>query len=551
MPFYLYETTTAKCAFSNNDNAKQYFQTIRQMVGMDDDNGQRRSGRQYQFLFVFNFLVDISYLMEALSPEIFTFHRVVIFYGNVGPDSAMDVWKRRLSGSGKTVEFINLIPTDPPRTKTDPLPQKMRYGCHHTKMFIIGHENAGMSACRVVVQTTSLTRDDIKYKTQAAYCRDFPLKMTTTKTTTETKSNASVDEDSKLPAVVNPYKQQKVGDLPFDEDDTPFEDDLVAYLESYHYMTRQTWYFAAGDRLASSAGCNNEPMSWLKLIRKYDYSSAYVVLIPSVPGQHARGSYNNLGYLKLRRAIMENVCPLHHEDDGSKTPTSPIVCQFSSIGSLNQPWLDRFLSAIEYRSARRFDPIKDHDKGKGKGKGSLPPLPSRIKMILPTVEEVRTSVEGYCGGGAVPGRVANLEKDFLWPLLHRWSSRDDVLWTKWHIPHIKSYTQPSSSNANELEWFVLSSQNLSIAAWGQLQTTSVQSRKDNKVLFMCNWELGVFMAPATLAKMNHPAVGGKKVRMVTYPGLSSTINVDCDDENENISTTADVILQPEPVSIQC
>ena len=557
VPFHLYETTTAKSVYqnNNNDNVKQYFRTIRQMVGMDDDNNQRRSSeRQYQFLFVFNFLIDLSYLVEELSPEIFTFHRVVIFYGNGGPECAMEAWKRRLSGTGNTVEFINLIPTDPPRTKTNPLSQKMRYGCHHTKMFILGYEdhNAGTPMCRVVVQTTNLTRDDIEYKTQAAYCQDFPLKLTTTTSKTTTKSNVSVDEDSKLPAIVNPYKKQKVGGVPFDEDDTPFEDDLVTYLESYHYTTRQTWYFA-GNRLTASSSVgggidNNKPMSWLQLLRKYDYSSAYVMLIPSVPGQHASDSYNNLGYLKLRRAIMEHVCPQHHDDDDGRnttTPTSsPIICQFSSIGSLNQLWLDRFLSAIEYRSARRFDPIKDHDKGKGKGKDSLPPLPSRIKMIWPTVEEVRTSVEGYSGGGAVPGRVANLEKDFLQPLLHRWSSRNDLLRTKRHIPHIKSYIQPSSTNTNEIEWFVLSSQNLSIAAWGQLQKTSVQSRKDDKVLFMCNWEMGVFFSPTTLAKMNHPAVGGKNVRMVAYPGLSSIINVDSDDENDNDSTTTtvDVIL---------
>lgn len=267
-----------------------------------------------------------------------------------------------------------------------------------------------------------------------------------------------------------------------------------------------------------------------------------------MPGHHASDSYNDLGYLKLRRAIVEWVCP-HRREGGTAKPSVPILCQFSSIGSLNKVWLDKFLSAIDSSSTRDTDPIRHAAVVGSKGEDARSQFTSRAKIIWPTVEEIRTSVEGYCGGGSVPGKVQNLSKDFLQPLFHRWSSgrsggkSDDPLKTARHIPHMKSYIQPSSSDTNEIEWLVLTSHNLSIAAWGQIQNRSAQSRKDDKVLFMCNWELGVFMSSATLAKAN---TAGKKVRMKAYPGLSSVINVDSDDENENNSTN---VILPIPFNM--
>jgi tyrosyl-DNA phosphodiesterase-1 len=451
--------------------------------------------------------------------------------------------------------------------------------------------------CRVVVHTANLTRDDVEYKTQGAYCQDFPLKgmmAATTGTDDAGKNGGGGPKKTNNAAIENPYKRKRVqvigerkgvptstkrgggGGSPFDDedDDTPFEDDLVTYLESYRYTTRQTWFANAGVNNASSSGGgggggggfdnNDKPTTWLSLLRLYDYSSAYVVLIPSVPGQHGSDVYGDFGYLKLRRAIAENVCPRRPDGGMGTAAAVPIVCQFSSIGSLNKLWLDRFLSAIDSSSTLRYDPIKDHDRAK-KGEGDAaktmppPPLSSRMKIVWPTVEEIRTSVEGYDAGHAIPGRVANLDKDFLRPLYHRWSSNnnngggggEDPFKTARHAPHIKSYVQPSSASGdNDIEWFVLSSHNLSIAAWGQLQKPPAQSRKDDKVLFMCNWELGVFMSPATLAKANHPAVADKTVRLVAYPGPSSSvINVDDSDDDENNEDSTTVIILPIPYDV--
>jgi tyrosyl-DNA phosphodiesterase-1 len=144
-------------------------------------------------------------------------------------------------------------------------------------------------------------------------------------------------------------------------------------------------------------------MSWLQLIRQYDYSTAYAILIPSVPGRHRRNVYDNFGYLKLRQAIILSTSP--QKQNGKRTtPPAPLICQISSIGSLNVKWLDQFLSAIDSSSTHELDPEHDISSSGKDGKKSVHtdkqrPLSSRLKIVWPTMEEIRTSIEGYSGGG--------------------------------------------------------------------------------------------------------------------------------------------------------
>eukprot|EP00268_Persea_americana_P000181 TRINITY_DN10073_c1_g1_i1.p1 TRINITY_DN10073_c1_g1~~TRINITY_DN10073_c1_g1_i1.p1 ORF type:complete len:164 (+),score=23.10 TRINITY_DN10073_c1_g1_i1:318-809(+) len=60
------------------------------------------------------------------------------------------------------------------------------------------------------------------------------------------------------------------------------------------------------------------------------------------------------------------------------------------------------------------------------------------------------------------------------------------------MPHIKSYTRYNGQN---LAWFLLTSSNLSKAAWGALQ-------KNNSQLMIRSYELGVLFLPSTLKDQN-------------------------------------------------
>jgi hypothetical protein len=97
----------------------------------------------------------------------------------------------------------------------------------------------------------------------------------------------------------------------------------------------------------------------------------------------------------------------------------------------------------------------------------------------------------------VPGRSKNLNKDFILPKLHRWKSTSvngDPLDKGMHVPHIKTYYQIDNEENESMRWFVVSSHNLSKAAWGEIQNRYDQ----DEVLTIQSWELGVFVSPSTL-----------------------------------------------------
>ena len=294
----------------------------------------------------------------------------------------------------------------------------MPYGVHHTKMFLIGFSDRTL---RVIIHTANLRMCDIHLKAQGAYIQDFPLKQ-------------------------NPYAAK-----------CEFENDLISYIESYQYHTSHTW---DGD---------NRTLS--QELRRYDFSSARAVLIPSIPGRHSL-TKPPLGHLKLRRAIQEHTV-------ATNSVQNAVVCQFSSMGSLTIKWLaDEFLV-----STSQID---------------SPPgtsLAERIKFVYPTVEEVRSSLEGYQGGCSVPGTQKNVLKKFLQPLYCRWSSDDltNPCEKSHNIPHIKTYYQLNEDDSS-MKWFVLTSHNMSKAAWGE-----VQYGQFGRHIHIRHWELGVFVSPTLVA----------------------------------------------------
>ena len=104
--------------------------------------------------------------------------------------------------------------------------------------------------------------------------------------------------------------------------------------------------------------------------------------------------------------------------------------------------------------------------------------------------------------------------------------------------------QPSH-DGRSIDWLCLTSHNLSIAAWGQVQKRSKNQTTDERILFIRHWELGVFFSADTLACGN-----GNQVRMVPLAdndkGDNDVICLDSDDEE---SEDEDVIRFPLPYSL--
>ena len=149
VPFHLFETSSILTSASSTSHArrtddvtKQYFRTLREIMGLPSSGATGNNKkppldqRKFQWLIVSNFLIDFTYFLEQTSPEILEFHRVVVFYGeSADGDQGMDAWRESLASccgndgnDVRTVEFIRLLPSDPPRSSFNPLPIKSPYG---------------------------------------------------------------------------------------------------------------------------------------------------------------------------------------------------------------------------------------------------------------------------------------------------------------------------------------------------------------------------------------------------------------------------------------
>ena len=105
---------------------KKYFQTLRETIGFEGSSNDRK----FQWLIVANYLFDVHYFLQQTLPDILAFKRVIVFYGEGVDSRGITYWQELLSGSGNTVEFVRLVPSDPPKSKTNPLHFKIP--CEYT-----------------------------------------------------------------------------------------------------------------------------------------------------------------------------------------------------------------------------------------------------------------------------------------------------------------------------------------------------------------------------------------------------------------------------------
>jgi tyrosyl-DNA phosphodiesterase-1 len=378
-----------------------------------------------------------------------------------------------------SVDFVCRNPSETPKSAANPLSQKIPFGVHHSKIFFVGYSTG---ALRVIIHTANLRYSDIHQKAQAAYVQDFPRKTATSPSTCQ------------------------------------FEKDLISYMTTYHYNKKYKW----DDTYSNDNDNDNDndtasgAITIVEQLKKYDFSGALAILVPSTPGYHKLSDEQPLGHLKLRKAISEVVAPAtNHRSNGQDT-TGPVVCQFSSIGSLTKKYLHKIEASLDATKANTAtNPQIDEHK-------SL-----NLQLVYPTSDEICNSLEGYRGGGSVPGSHKNVSKDFLQPLFCKWSAPqsflasltashtstsngtgnstgnsasngNNPLWKGNNVPHIKTYFQLTSKSGQDdpsMLWFCLGSHNLSKAAFGD----DVQSKVYGGTrFFVRHWELGVFLAPSML-----------------------------------------------------
>ncbi|KAF1434973.1 Tyrosyl-DNA phosphodiesterase 1, partial [Spheniscus magellanicus] len=233
------------------------------------------------------------------------------------------------------------------------------------------------------------------------------------------------------------------------ESETNFKSDLISYLMAYSSPTLK---------------------EWIDLIQEHDLSETRVYLLGSTPGRYQGSDKEKWGHLRLRKLLKE------HASSISAQECWPVVGQFSSIGSMGadgSKWL-----CSEFQESL---------VAAGSSVTTLLKCDVPIHLVYPTVNNVRQSLEGYPAGGSLPYSIQTAQKQlWLHSYFHKWSA--DISGRSHAIPHIKTYMRPSP-DFQKIAWFLVTSANLSKAAWGALEKNGTQ-------LMIRSYELGVLFLPS-------------------------------------------------------
>lgn len=245
------------------------------------------------------------------------------------------------------------------------------------------------------------------------------------------------------------YPRLTQGSVGSGESPTHFKADLISYLTAYNMPQLK---------------------EWADLIQEHDLSETKVYLIGSTPGRFQGSQKDHWGHFRLRQLLRA------HASTQPRAETWPIVGQFSSIGSMGadeSKWLCSEFKESLATLGRDGRPL---------GSSAAP-----LHLIYPSVENVRTSLEGYPAGGSLPYSIQTAEKqNWLHSYFHKWtaetSGRSNAM------PHIKTYMR-LSPDFSQMAWFLVTSANLSKAAWGALERNGAQ-------LMIRSYELGVLFLPS-------------------------------------------------------
>ncbi|XP_050548767.1 probable tyrosyl-DNA phosphodiesterase isoform X2 [Daktulosphaira vitifoliae] len=231
------------------------------------------------------------------------------------------------------------------------------------------------------------------------------------------------------------------------ESTTGFKNDILRYLQSYKVELLE---------------------NWIQRIKKTDFSSAKVFFISSIPGKHFEPLWG--------QTYLRNILKTHAHIPSGSPSDWPIISQCSSIGSLGANEKDWLTSEFIFNLSSSTQNCKTDN--------NIP-----FNLIYPTVNNVLNSWDGPMGGFCLPySDKVHQKQVWLKNYMCKWVSHSRNR-TK-AVPHIKSYCRISPC-CSEMSWFLLTSANLSKAAWGR------ETKSDRSNYFMSH-EVGILFLPQFL-----------------------------------------------------
>lgn len=252
-----------------------------------------------------------------------------------------------------------------------------------------------------------------------------------------------------------------------------FKLDLLRYLDNY------------GKRLRKLT----------EQLAQYDFSAIRAAFLGSTPSKQIVNdavpqTQTSFGWPGLQEIL--DCVPTAPQKDSKKPPH--VIVQVSSIATLGAAptWLSNFQTVL----ARSHSP--QHLLLKPK---------LNFRIIFPTPEEVRTSLDGYYSGGSIHMKVQSPQQQkqlqYLHPLLCHWKRPSP---TPKHLvivnkeahrgtaaPHIKTYIRFSDDTHERIDWALLTSANLSKQAWGDVVNKQGQVK-------IQSYETGVLLWPELFAE---------------------------------------------------
>jgi len=219
-------------------------------------------------------------------------------------------------------------------------------------------------------------------------------------------------------------------------------------------------------------------------LRDYSFENVKVVLVTSVPGYHQKEKLMKYGHMKVRKYLSSHPIPTEFE-------AVPVVGQVSSIGALSKTWMNEFgvSFAGSFENTTTTTKKDAHEKKTKKAKNNI--TQTEIKIVWPTVDFVKECIDGYSAGGSLCFPKHNL-KEFLTENI--FCIYEPSFIRSRIPPHIKTYTRSvrveskKKEIVHKLPWVILTSSNLSKAAWGSLQ-------KKNTQFMIRHYEVGVMFLP--------------------------------------------------------
>ena len=276
-----------------------------------------------------------------------------------------------------------------------------------------------------------------------------------------------------------------------------------------------------------------------QLLQRVDFSHCKAALIPARPGRH-EDQRHKWGVLRLASVLEKyNTC----SDCSASEGGSSLVMQCSSLGSMgkHEQFIEELAASMltsRTVSATSSSSTADGDTNARRNKISTP-----IEIVWPSVQCISQSYLGYSSGGSIPCSSDTIE-DRSSPgssgrctvkrgFRDRFRQWDGTLSGR-HMfpPHMKCYfryrigtsvavsrhqakgpshrgeqrTDTDSDSdtdigAVSMDWFLLTSANLSQAAWGKKQHSG-------RVLYIKSYEMGVLFLPSWLDRQQRRCADG-------------------------------------------